>query len=80
MPRSIYRHVNSGGSFGANPLRQTIGIGKATKIDRLEVFWPKTGETQTFADVTPDRTVRITEGSDEVVELQLIPVAIGGKK
>jgi len=78
--RSVYRHVNSGGSFGANPLRQTIGIGKATKIGRLEVFWPKTGETQTFADVKPDRTVRITEGSDAVVELHLVPVAIGGAK
>ena len=25
--RSIYRHVNSGGSFGGNPLRQTLGTG-----------------------------------------------------
>jgi hypothetical protein len=31
--RSIYRHVNSGGSFGANPLRQEIGLGKAKTID-----------------------------------------------
>ena len=29
VTRSVYRHVNSGGSFGANPLRQTIGLGKA---------------------------------------------------
>ena len=77
--RSVYRHVNSGGSFGANPLRQTIGIGKATKIDRLEVFWPTTGKTQTFEDVTPDRTVRITEGSDEIVTLKLTRTTIGGK-
>ena len=28
--RSIYKHVNSGGSFGANPLRQTIGLGEAS--------------------------------------------------
>ncbi|HIE68784.1 MAG TPA: CRTAC1 family protein, partial [Planctomycetes bacterium] len=77
--RSVYRHVNSGGSFGANPLRQTIGIGKATKIDRLEIFWPTTGKTQTFQDVAPDRTVRITEGSDEIVTLKLVRTTIGGK-
>ncbi|NIR40168.1 MAG: CRTAC1 family protein, partial [Actinobacteria bacterium] len=27
-PRTIYKHVNSGGSFGANPLQQTIGLGQ----------------------------------------------------
>jgi len=38
--------VSRGGSFGANPLRQTIGLGKATAITAIEVFWPTTGETQ----------------------------------
>lgn len=78
--RSVFRHVSSGGSFGANPLRQTIGIGKATTIDRLEVFWPTTGQTQTFTEVTPDRIIRITEGSDEVAPALLKPAPIGGKK
>ena len=30
VERSVYRHVNSGGSFGCNPLRQSIGLGQAT--------------------------------------------------
>ena len=76
--RSIYRHVNSGGSFGANPLRQTIGLGKATKIERLEVYWPRTGKTQTFTNVTPDRMVRITEGQDEMQTVNLTKTEIGG--
>ena len=38
--RSVYKHVNSGGTFGANPLRQTIGLGKASIVRILEVFWP----------------------------------------
>ena len=76
--RSIYRHVNSGGSFGANPLRQTIGLGKATKIERLEVYWPRTGNTQTFTNVTPDRMVRITEGQDEMQTVNLTKTKIGG--
>lgn len=36
--RSIYKHVNSGGSFGANPLRQTVGLGKASKTSPLRSF------------------------------------------
>ena len=59
--RSIYKHVNSGGSFGANPLRQTIGLGKAKRIERLEVYWPKTRKTQVFRNVAPDSFVTITE-------------------
>ena len=70
-PRSIYRHVNSGGSFGANPLRQTIGLGSATRIERLEVFWPTTGETQAFTDVPVDRIIRIVEGETSYSTLEL---------
>ncbi|MFQ5600586.1 MAG: FG-GAP-like repeat-containing protein [Candidatus Krumholzibacteriia bacterium] len=69
--RSIYRHVDSGGSFGANPLRQHIGIGKATRIRALEVFWPTTGRTQTFEDVAVDQTIRIVEGEDRYTRLEL---------
>ena len=43
--RSVYLHVNSGGSFGANPLRQTIGLGENGTVRKLEVFWPTTNET-----------------------------------
>ncbi len=38
--REIHRVVGSGGSFGCNPLRQEIGLGKATSIDRIEIYWP----------------------------------------
>ena len=31
--RVIYKGVNSGGSFGANPLRQHIGLGSATESE-----------------------------------------------
>ena len=63
--RSIYRHVCSGGSFGANPLRQYFGLGKATKILRVEVYWPKTNQTQTFENVSVDRMIRIQEKQDQ---------------
>lgn len=63
--RSIYKHVNSGGSFGANPLCQTIGLGKASQIDRIEVYWPTTGITQTFNSVPMDQRIEVTEGKPE---------------
>ena len=69
--RAIYRHVNSGGSFGANPLRQTIGLGTASRIESLEVFWPTTGRTQTVADVPVDLVLRIVEGEPSYVPIPL---------
>ncbi|MGB5294798.1 MAG: CRTAC1 family protein, partial [Thermoanaerobaculia bacterium] len=38
--RTVFRYVNSGGSFGANPLRQTIGLGRADRIEAVEIYWP----------------------------------------
>lgn len=69
--RSIYKHVNSGGSFGANPLQQTIGLGNSTKIESLEVDWPTTGKTQTFRNVPLDQFIQITEGNNEYKPLTL---------
>ena len=60
-PRSIYRHVTSGSSFGANPLRQTVGLGKAKAVSLLEVFWPMTGRTQKLYNVPFDQSIQILE-------------------
>ena len=60
--RSIFRYVNSGGSFGGNPLRQTIGLGSAERIVRMEILWPATGVTQTVEDLQLDSSIHIVEG------------------
>jgi len=60
--RSVYCYVNSGGSFGASPLRKEIGLGKAESIDLLEIHWPTTGTTQTFSGVKVDTCLEIWEG------------------
>jgi hypothetical protein len=64
--RSLYKWVGSGGSFGASPLAQRIGLGKAERIVALEVHWPTTGQTQVFESVPLDRRVRVVEGKDEI--------------
>lgn len=60
--RSIHRWIGSGGSFGCNPLRESIGLGKATEIKRLEIHWPASDETQVFESLPPSQFLRITEG------------------
>lgn len=68
--RCIYRDVNSGGSFGASPLRKEIGIGRAEAIDEIEIRWHG-GEPQVFRNVRPNQFLRITEGNNS---LENIPV------
>ncbi|HWA87593.1 MAG TPA: FG-GAP-like repeat-containing protein [Opitutus sp.] len=69
--RAIYRSVTSGGSFGASPLRQEIGLGNATAIVRAEIFWPTTGLTQIVPGLAPDHAYEIREGTDNAVALNL---------
>jgi len=78
--RSIYKHVNSGGTFGANPLRQSIGLGAAERIERLEILWPTTGQTQTFLDVPMDRFISIVEGDAAFTTLSIRRVTLGGAR
>ncbi len=61
VPRSIYRHISSGSSFGANPLQQTIGLADATKIAELEIQWPASHTTQVFRGIAVDQAIEITE-------------------
>ena len=65
-PRHIYRTVGYGSSFGGNPLRQHIGLGKATKISQIEVSWPTSKLIQRFQNVEIDRSFRLREGSSSL--------------
>ena len=62
-PRVLHRTVGSGGSFGASPLRQEIGLGDATGIDSVEITWPGSGRTQRLDGLQLDRRYRVREGS-----------------
>ncbi len=70
--REIFRHVDSGGSFGGNPLRQHIGLGPAKRVERLEVFWPKTKKRQVFKDLAVDQAIRVTEGASTAEQLDYV--------
>jgi tetratricopeptide (TPR) repeat protein len=60
-PREIFRTVGSGGSFGASPLEQHIGIGKSAKIDNIEIWWPTSNTHQNFRNVDPNQFLQIKE-------------------
>jgi hypothetical protein len=62
--RAIHRRITSGGSFGCNPLREFIGLGKANHIRRLEIYWPTSDQTQVFETLLPNEFIRITEGKN----------------
>ena len=62
--------MSGGGSFGANPLRQTIGLGKASQFVKLEIYWSTTDTTQTFSNVPLDAVIHITEGKLQFEQLQ----------
>jgi len=76
--RSVYKWVNSGGSFGANPLRQEIGLGSASTIAVLEVFWPTTGRTQQFHNVPVNQFIEITEEADTYRQRKTVTIRRDG--
>jgi hypothetical protein len=69
--REIHRVVGSGGSFGASPLRQEIGLGQAGAVVRVEIFWPATGKTQSIRGLALDRCYLIREGDGAAREVVL---------
>src|SRR5262249_30030372 len=78
--RSIYRTVNSGGSFGASPLEQHIGVGKSARPVKLEIWWPTSATRQTFNNVTVDQFLEIKEFSKEYSKLEKKPFRLGGAR
>ncbi len=76
--RSIHRRVGTGGSFGGSPLRQEIGLEKATAIRRLEVYWPASDTRQVFRQVAMDRAYELREGEEKLVNLEYEPIVLGG--
>lgn len=78
--RAIYRTVSSGGSFGASPIQQEIGLGPHANIERLEVFWPASKTHQTFSNIRPDSFWEIREFSKHATELPRQATLLGSSR
>jgi enediyne biosynthesis protein E4 len=59
--RVLHRQVKGGGSYcSANDTRLSIGLGAATRVERVEIRWPR-GARTVLKDVPIDRAHRVEE-------------------
>jgi hypothetical protein len=59
--RQIDEVRSGGGYFSQNDLRVHFGLGKAEKVDVLEIRWPS-GQVDTIKDVKPNQLIYVKEG------------------
>jgi tetratricopeptide (TPR) repeat protein len=78
--RSIYRTVTSGGSFGASPLEQHVGLGKAARGVDVEVQWPASGARQTFRAVPKNQVIEIREMAEGYTRVNRPSQPLGGRR
>jgi hypothetical protein len=78
--RSIYRSVGSGGSFGASPLEQHIGLGKSARIVELEIWWPGSNTRQRVTGLGKNQSVEVTELMQSYLQIERHPITLGGTR
>ncbi|MWB93115.1 CRTAC1 family protein [Flavobacterium sp. GA093] len=71
VSRSVYRILNSGGSFGASALRMEIGVGQASIIDQIEITWPKSQKKEVFKNIQPNQYIKIIEGEKTFTKVNI---------
>jgi hypothetical protein len=76
--RDIYCTVGSGGSFGASPLEQHIGLGKAARIVDAEIWWPTSNTRQHFANLPRNQFLQIKEFATDFTRLKRPAYRLGG--
>jgi len=79
-PHQQIDEVRSGGGyFAQNDLRVHFGVGKAAKIDLLEIRWPS-GTVDTLKDLQPNQLIYVKEGAGIVRKESLTPAGKGQRK
>jgi tetratricopeptide (TPR) repeat protein len=76
--RFIFRTVSSGGSFGASPLQQHIGLGKNARIVSLDIWWPASNTHQSFSDVGKNQFLEVKEFATNYTPLERKSFKLGG--
>jgi hypothetical protein len=72
-PHQQIDEVRSGGGyFSQNDLRVHFGLGKAEKVELLEIRWPS-GQVDALKDVKPNQVIYVKEGSGIVRTMQFPP-------
>jgi enediyne biosynthesis protein E4 len=76
--RQIDEVRSGGGYFSQNDLRVHFGLGKAEKVDLLEIRWPS-GQVDTVKDVKANQVIFVKEGAGIERTMQFSKYAKGGK-
>ena len=72
-PHQQIDEVRSGGGyFSQSDLRVHFGLGKADKVELLEIRWPS-GQVDTLKDVKPNQVIYVKEGEGVVRTMQFGP-------
>jgi hypothetical protein len=75
----VHRVVSSGGSFGASPLQQHVGLGPGARAVTIDVWWPTSGSRQRFANVAANQTIEIREFATGYTRLERTRLPFGGR-
>ena len=74
-PHQQIDEVRSGGGyFSQNDLRVHFGLGKAEKVDVLEIRWPS-GQVDTLKDIKANQLIYVKEGEGISRTVQFIGAA-----
>ncbi len=63
---------SGGGYFSQSDLRVHFGLGKAVKVELLEIRWPS-GQVDTLKDVKPNQVIYLKEAEGIVRTMQFPP-------
>ena len=73
-PHRQIDEIRSGGSYiSQNDLRIHFGLGKAEKVDALEIHWPS-GQVDTLKDIKANQQIFVKEGEGIIRTLQFPPI------
>jgi enediyne biosynthesis protein E4 len=73
-PHRQIDEVRSGGSYiSQNDLRIHFGLGRAEKVDALEIRWPS-GQVDTLKDIKANQQIFVKEGEGIIRTLQFPPI------
>jgi hypothetical protein len=77
--RTVQKTVGSGGSFGASPLAQHIGLGKNARIVDVEITWPTSKTAQRLGHVDANQWLQVTEFANAPVRLERPRLPLGSE-
>ena len=76
--RQIDEVRSGGGYFSQNDLRIHFGLGKAEKVDLLEIHWPS-GQVDTIKNIKPNQLLYVKEGEGIIRTMEFSKLAQNGR-